>query len=565
MRHQSNRVRGMSLVAVVLIVAASFMFITAGASDSVNMGLQHASRTHYNLRTNYAAYGALQLALDKLNQIPTYACDENSVPVPDDPDLVYSLLIFNNYNGATGVDAPDGRHVPPHMAYIRCRGDFRAYPGRYLSSIFSKAYVGDYNAAQAVVGTDSVLFKSYSTDPAHPDTTLDSVEVLQNTSNNAFKWYMPTPGTINSGYKRALIATNSVQAGGLKLVGQGVSINGDLRWGPSGDEGTVLAMESGAQWNSTGSQKRALLFPSRVPRFRPPYDPALAVDDIVINGGSQPLPPGAYNSLTMNGGQLNLRRGNYLFKKDVTLSNGAKVVLDSSGPTEATGEHPCDIYVGNNVKITGSDTAINMGNAPDWVLNYDPAQAGTPKVVTPATVALAQTQAAKGPRTLRIFFVGSGAPNEDDCNFYASAAKLSLCAAGKAMRVVLTDGCEAYGGFKGSSFIASNARIHYQKVGPPDTGPVTYQRNDLLGRFVALSSLLMMPELPLAGQVGTPSSWRAAPFPTQDVPAIAWTLQGLSGEEKESEQTDADVYVDEGDPGFYSGGGDGGGGDGGGG
>jgi hypothetical protein len=123
--------------------------------------------------------------------------------------------------------------------------------------------------------------------------------------------------------------------------------------------------------------------------------------------------------------------------------------------------------VGANVTITNS--AVNWENR---LGSTDPAlypvstvlTTGNPADVPPVldSTALGQ-QAVLGPRTLRVFFVGSGAPRYKDSTFTASNSKVSLHAAGKAMKVELLAGTEMWGGFKGARFKAENSILHYHR------------------------------------------------------------------------------------------------------
>ena len=454
MKTSSRRRVGFAVLALVFLIAGVFILMTAGAGDSVNMGTFHASRTTLERRTNYAAYGSMQLALDELSNNMTYSCDAQGVAVPGDPDLIYDLRIDNNYDGSLAPNpTAAGVSVPKGMAYIETKSDFRAYVGRYTSKVYSKAYLGNYENNYAVVGTDQVTITN---------STVDAYYVRDNGSG-VFTLKVSTSGRI---------ATNSVIDGGLSLVGPSTVIDTSLYWGPRGTP-TVISDPGppGVTWNSTSPRVKAQMgFPVRVPRFRPPRDPSDAlgssgIDSVFTSSGN--LPVANYKSLTVsNNAVLTLNPGEYFVSGNVTWTN-CRVAL--SGVTAAA---PCDIYVGSNVTITNS--SVNWENR---LGSTDPAAypastvlttgnpADTPPVLD--SVALGQ-QAVLGPRTLRIFFVGSGAPRYKDCTLTAqNNSKISLHASGKAMKVELLSGTEAWGGFKGARFLSENAILHYHKAGSP--------------------------------------------------------------------------------------------------
>jgi hypothetical protein len=440
---RSRRTFGFAVVALVLVIAFMFVLMTAGTGDSVNLGLRNASRGTMERRTNYGAYGAMQLGLDELNKLSSYSCDVQGVTVPGDPELVYSLRICNNWDNALSPNPPTGvsSRVPDKMVYLEARCDLRDYVGQYTTRVYSKAAVGDFRSRSTIVGTDQITITNSTVDAYYVD----------GTSNLLRPW------------NRGVIQTNSVQPGGITLAGPSTFIKSSMIWGPKGLP-TVIVNPGPPQvtWTSDppGNAIEAE-FTHRVPRFRPPRNPITALSSAGVvahyTAPSPPLDAADFKSLSASGTTLTLRPGEFFVAGNLTLLDSELVL---SG---VDAEHPCDIYVGGNVTIDNSrvNWANRLGQA-------DPANYPN-LLVAPAPGALdvgqLALQAVLGPRTLRIFFVGSGAPRYKDCTFIArNNSKISLVAAGKAMKVELLSGTEAWGGFKGARVLMNNSMLHYHKV-----------------------------------------------------------------------------------------------------
>lgn len=442
---RSRRTFGFAVVALVLVIAFMFVLMTAGTGDTVNLGLRNATRGTMERRTNYGAYGALQLGLDELNRNYTYSCDTHSASVPGDPELVFDLRICNNYDSSLTPNPPVGVSgpVPDKMVYIEAKCDLRDYIGQYTTTVYSKAALGRYESKSTIVGTDQVTITNSTVDAYYVDS-----------ATNALRLWL-----------KGVIQTNSVQDGGIRLAGPHTFIKSGMVWGPKGQptvidnpgppDVTWTSDPTGNAIESTGVH--------RVPRFRPPTDPtaALGPGGTVANYGvPTSITPANFKSLSVNGTSLTVAQGEYFIAGNLTLTNSELIL---SG---ATGAAPCDIYVGGNVTIDNSQVnwANRLGQA-------DPA-AYPNLLVAPAPGALGPVQlgqqAVLGPRTLRVFFVGSGAPRYKDSTFIArNNSKLSLVAAGKAMKVELRSGTEAWGGFKGAQVLMENSMLHYHKVNDP--------------------------------------------------------------------------------------------------
>ena len=462
MKKPARRPFGFAVLALVFLIAGVFILMTVGVGDSVNLGIKHAARSSLERRTNYAAYGSMQLALDELSSNKLYSCDVHNVPVPEDPDLIFDLKIENNYDGSLSPNpTAGGIAVPVGMAYIETKSDFRDYVGKYTSKVYSKAYLGNYQNNYAVVGTANVTISN---------STIDAYYV-RDSGTGVFTLKASGAGRV---------ATNGLKAGDLALQAGGITTAGgnttvidtSLYWGPRGAPGVISDPgPPGVRWNGDAPRVKAELgAPIRVPRFRPPRDPsdALSSTGTVINWtASNSLAPANYKSLTVsNNAILTLGPGEYFIANNVTLTNCEVRLAGVSAVA------PCDLYVGANVTI--SNSKVNWTNrlgSSDFSLYPTPTvlTTGNPADVPPLldSIRLGQ-QALLGPRTLRIFFVGSGAPRYKDCTLIAqNNSKISLHASGKAMKVELLSGTEAWGGFKGYSFLAANSILHYHKVGSP--------------------------------------------------------------------------------------------------
>jgi len=450
----------MALVALVLLIASVFVLMTAGVGDVVVMGQKQASRAQFNRRTNYAAYGAMQMALDKLTTDLNYSIDPPEVgDVANDPELVYELAIYNNYNGSFTNPAPDGRWVPKYMVYIRAKADFRAYPGQFTTTLFSKAYVGANASDYAIVGSDNVD--------------------IENSIVDAW-WVQKDPSTRLYPSSAGRITTNSIEGNCLSIYGNSV-VNTSLKWGPFGDEAVCLNLSAPATWNpanNTYINKAAATYPARVARYHPPRDPKNAATggDIVITSPSN-LVAGDYRSLSVTNTTLNLtlpasplsppltlspyNDNRYYFSEHVTIINSTVNLVNESA------QMPADIYVGKKFEVTGSN--VNWENAPSQNIPAYAAPPLTPVVNQPLLpsappVAHLTQQEIAGPRTMRVFFVGSGAPKFKDCDFISNNSHMALHACGKAMKVQLLDNSILWGGVKGFRVKVKDSYLHYQRV-----------------------------------------------------------------------------------------------------
>lgn len=424
----------MGLVAVILLIAGAFMLMTAGAGDRIHMGMKQSNRSQSNRRTGYAAYGLVQLAVDKLSDDMNYAIDpvETGV-VADDPELIYELGIYNNYSGTATITAPDGTPVPRYMVYIRAKADYRDYPGRYTSVMYSKAYVGSQGTNYPIVGTKSVTISN---------STVDGKVVAA-----VAPWNIPKLYDITS----ARIATNSVDAGAITINGTS-AVNCSIRYGPYGNP-SVVNLVPPAVINASCTVSVAP-WPTRVPRFHPPRNPVGATTDLVYTGSAN-IPPGDYHSLNVTGAgpgatTINLNPGQYYFATNVSFTNCTVSVPG------VTGSNPCDIYVGESFHATNSQ--IN------WEQTMKPVASSIPPGVPHDTTTLRARQENGGPRTMRVLFVGSGAPKFNNCSFLADNCKMALFGCGKAMTVELRNGTICWGGFKGFEFTIKDSELHYHYV-----------------------------------------------------------------------------------------------------
>lgn len=461
---------GLALVALVLLIASVFVLMTAGVGDTLHMGLQQASRAQYNRRTNYAAYGMMQMALDRLSTDLNYAIEPAETgTVVNDQELSYELYIKNNYAGAAPVLADDGKEVPRFMVYIRSKSDFRAYPGRYTSTLFSKAYVGGDATDYAVLGTGKVEL-------------VDSV---------VWAWWVKPPGILQPG-KSGRITTNGVQTDTLVIGGNpaNTSVNCSLKWGRGGDEAQVMAASLptlSTVWNTSGdsliTKQATTVYQPRVPRFHPPRNPIGAAGNIasfVNMAPGQRLPwsapgapintlaPGDYESLTVWNTTLALtvpttlpcppNENKYYFAGNVSIINATIDLVGESGGV------PADIYVGEKFEVINSH--VNWEHALSRNLPPNPPAPipiNLPTVPAPLA-AQVSAEAYEGPRTLRVFFVGSGKPKGYQCNFTATNSSMALHACGKAMEADLKDNSVLWGGLKGFKVKAEKSHIHFQRV-----------------------------------------------------------------------------------------------------
>lgn len=445
MKIRTRKATGMALVALVLLIASVFMMMTAGAGDAVLQGERFASRTHFKRRTNYAAYGCMQVALDKLSGNLTYSMDPPEVGfVSGDPELVYELGIYNNYLGAAATIAPDGMKIPPAMVYIKAKSDFRDYPGKYTTTVYSKAYVGGLAANFGIVGTDHVDIEN---------SVVDS-------------WYIKNPGSGHKLYRSTAgrVFTNSIQTSGLAVWSSSpanCAVNCNLACGPYGSVASVINVTAPAVQDAACT-RTAQFTPVRVPRFHPPRDPKFATaDKIYMTPGTYSLPVGDYASLAVGAGvTLHLSPGKYFFANTVNITDG---VLDCPG---VTGAVPCDIYIGKEFNATRA--TINWDHAlvptkSEFPPNFVPVAPYVP-LFPSANSGWLSAEEVKGPRTMRVIFVGSGAPNFKDCFFKSDNSYMALFATGKAMKAELKNNTVLWGGLKGFSVKMQNSALHYHRV-----------------------------------------------------------------------------------------------------
>ncbi|MBT9582207.1 hypothetical protein IV102_02590 [bacterium] len=485
---------GLTAVALVLTVGASFMLMTAGAGDSVILGLKHASRASFMSRTHYAAYGAMQSSLDKLNLDYNYACDDigNKTPVENDPDLVSGVSIYNNSAGASSTVAPDGATIPPKMSYIKVEADFKEYPGKFKTTFTSRAYIGSFQSDTMILASQNIALSN---------TTVDSSGVSDKNI------YYPS-------LKSARIITNSISPNSILIQGDAApEVKANLRWGPGGDEATCVNIVAPA-FLTTGMSKAALTFPARVARFRPFANPKYASDDgaaddrILTANGS--LPKGQYRNFSATNCNVTLESGQYYVANDINFTN-ANITIPG-----VTAANHCALYVGRNINITNS------------TVNWD-------NIVTSAA------QKELGPRTLYVYFVGSGRPRTYDNTLTISQnSQVSLHAAGKAMTVNVTNS-SVWGGFKGYQFFAESSNLHYHRalLQPPLMAShdqirlAAERRNQLLGALA-----LFRPAL-FSAAATAPIVFNT--YPQQQNPFSAWSLEGMADDEAEGAEA-GDTY-----------------------
>jgi hypothetical protein len=458
--------RGFAAIAVVLLFASIFALMSAGVGSSVTLGLRNANRINIQKRVRYASYGALQYSIDQLNQNNNWnAGIPANTAVPGDPALVYNVTVYNNFNGTSVLIAPDGSSIPTKMVYILCNADLASEPGLYTGGLASMGFIGTWQFDHAALGTTSI---------AMDHSITDSYEYA--VSNSSFT---PNPTDSQQGH----LATNGLTSA-IALT-QSV-VNGGAWVGPGAVPSTAVVSDTAGEPIRGINVSHSLYL---VPRFCPPFYPGNATSDQAFNGQSTTLAPGGYNSLKLTGGSvLTLTQGDYYFASNVIIDN-SKIMVDST----ANQTYPCSLYVGRSLLLT-NNAQINMDRAPD---------------TSSSTSNPLYVNSYNGPLSLRVFFVGNGAPNSTLDLSMNSNSQACLVAAGKAMQVDMTNAV-LWGAVRGATVKMNTSSIHY---------------------FVNASGF-------------------------NETAKTAWTLQGMT--------TDGDNPLAESDDSGGSSSGDGGGGDGGG-
>lgn len=414
--------RGVSALALVLVIVSSFGLMTAGVGLLVTQKQRQMSDAGLDLRCRYAAYSAVQLALHELNGNPRYDPLETitDVPMPGDDQITYSLRVANNYEGTYPNPTADGVTVPNGMCYITAQGDVKGIPTLYSAGLASMGWRGDSMFRHAAIGTRLVTMVNGCT----TDSYRTSTGVM----------------TAQDKDRRGTILTNSIQPDSLVL--EDSIVKGYAVIGPLGDPAVVIKTVGTGKVLETiqpAPHIRVNTGLRRVPRYIPPYNPNTATSVLTFTNTDQVVEPGAYQSITQVGGVLRLKAGVYYIKDFLELRGGARLELD---PTQNYDAYT-SLYVGERVSfLEGSTVNETIGKAAS-------AGAGLPG----------------GPMTLRLFFVGTGVPGFSELNLRLDASSRSwLVAAGKNLKVNVSNNSELWGAVKGSEVNLTNtSKIHYDK------------------------------------------------------------------------------------------------------
>jgi hypothetical protein len=377
-------------------------------------------------QAKYAAQAGLMRALGEL-QPPNTGWDAgfDKVAMPDNPELAYTVDVFNNYDGSKGLPgawAPDGTtYVPKGAIWLRAVGIVGERHSEGVAGLVGLA--GNFRPT-----FDHAIFGE----------TL--VEVNAGSQISAFS---SETGALVAAPDAASIMSNAGGTPAIRVTGAGTAVQGSAISGVSSDplDPAVIEVSGGATVNQKlAADETTKLLPFEIAR---PAGIHIG-NNLTLDGVTYQLPshdpadptspPGNYDSISLtNGATLELSAGTY-FVSEITVSGGSQIQLQSN----VDEQHPVVIYVDRTVTILDS-SEVGRSSPP---LGSDLLEA---------------------PRRLQIYFRDDPAtPGASHLLTVSNQCKAFMVAAGPGLQATISGQSELYGSLMAdSATLAQQGKVIY--------------------------------------------------------------------------------------------------------
>jgi hypothetical protein len=416
---------GAALAAVLLMSLILIGFVAAvGLLSRRDIALVNIRQ--WEKQAKYAAHAGLMRALGELQPPNTsWEAGFDKVPMPDDPQLSYSVEVFNNYDGSKGLPgawAPDGTtFVPRGAVWLRSVG-----------------IVGDRHT-EGVAGLVG-LAGNFRPTFDHALFGDSRVEVNAGSQISAFNSETGAPIAAPDG---ASIMSNASGTPAIRVTGAGTVVQGNAISGVSSDplDPSVIEVSGGA----TVNQKLAADETTKILPFELARPAGIFLgNNLTLDGvtyqlpGHDPADPaspaGNYDMISLsNGATLELAAGTY-FVSEIQVSGGSKIVLQSN----VDEQHPVVIYVDRAVTILGN-SEIGRSSPP------------------------LASEFLEAPRRLQVYFRDDPVtPAANHLLAMSGQCKAFMVCAGPRLQATISDQSELYGALMaGSATLAQASKVVY--------------------------------------------------------------------------------------------------------
>lgn len=336
--------KGSALAFLIIVIFVMTLIVFSVATLS-NQNLENVRGKYWEERARFGALAGVQHALTELSADnswdalgpggPSPTGDWIRVPLEGDANVTFSLQVENLFGSTTGTWAPDKKTwIPPGCAWINAVGQLAFRESTGIASIVS--IVGPQRPVfdHAIFASNSVTLRETHTESWHPSGTGDD---------------------------KAGVATNSIAAGAIQILDNSF-VDGDVTSGvnPMGVGASIVVTGSTVTGMQESAQESKLEpdFTSPIPvgtPVPPVYNSSVNFDSSVQVARGSVILSGAGNNLTFDA------PGNYYIQGDLSLDNGAALILDPS----VTFEDPVVLYVDQHVNIRDGAQVNWNGAVPD--------------------------------------------------------------------------------------------------------------------------------------------------------------------------------------------------------
>lgn len=410
--------RGVSAVAIVLLLTSSLMLLMAGVSELATQRYRAVTGDTFDTKARYAAYAGAQFALLNLTLNPDYTITGATYGMPGEAGTAFTITVTNNYSSATPVAGPGGISIPAGMCYIQSEGTTLQGGRAFALATATLAYRGDayFNhaaLAQGQVSLDNSFVDAYWSYVEYPAGTWTYYQYGDGSPQAGQPGGPAENGNLGSNSTRnAIVLSNGSEVWGVPVVGP-LSTLGDAFV----NDGTCTTKPP-----QVGTSTK------RVARYRPPMNPALATTAITVpSGATVTLPPdAAYTDVhVMPGGTLVLQSGVYMFTGNFTVEGDVTMTYAA----EPVNTDPATLYLGGNVNVSATGQ------------------------VNPNGI----------PQSVRLAAMGSGTPNSRVV-LNADGAQMWCLMGGRGLDVNLSNNTHVYGGIVANTVnMTNNSWIHYDR------------------------------------------------------------------------------------------------------
>jgi hypothetical protein len=338
--------RGMALAVTLLALLILFVVGTSVATICAQIFTLQSS-DYQSEQARYGAEAGLAAALSQLMYNPNWTSGfSDPQPLVFNPQVSYTVDVWNNLNAGTAMQTPDGTTVPPGMVYMISTGQVAGRWQKAARAMYGPGF--NYTA----FGVNGISLDNNSVVKA--DVTGSPGEWWF--FNADFPWQPPIPGwggnQGNQATASITVGTQSTANGAIRLDNDSV-VQGDVLVPLGANPNAVVSLSNGS--SVAGVMRSSTVTPAALDIMGQPQ----SSKDTQASGGV--LQPGTYNNLTVKQ-SVQMTPGVYIVNGNLRLVNGATVQVQQPGVVR--------------MYVSGSFTASNGATITSGPPNSGPAWFG---------------------------------------------------------------------------------------------------------------------------------------------------------------------------------------------